>query len=85
MSDVFIAGVSSESVKQGICRAFGVATKAGRDFSLESAVDAASMEQQALDTTLSLFFPVKAESVVTTDILYRLKLHFHFISSFFHL
>ena len=56
MRDVFVAGVSSESVGQAICRAFGVATKAGRDFSLESAIEAACMEQQALDTALSLLF-----------------------------
>ena len=55
MRDVFVAGVSSESLIQGIGFAFGVATKAGRDFSLESAIEAASMEQQALDTALSLF------------------------------
>ena len=55
MRDVSVAGVSSESVRQAICRAFGVATKAGWDFSLESAVEAACMEQQALDTVLSLF------------------------------
>ena len=67
MRDVFVAGVSSESVRQAICRAFGVATKVGRDFSLESAVEAACMEQQALDTALSLSsLPVKAEFVVTT-------------------
>ena len=66
MRDVFVAGVSSESIRRAICRAFGVATKAGRDFSLESAIEAACMEQQALDTALSLSsLPVKAEFVVT--------------------
>ena len=57
MRDVFVAGASSESVRQAICRAFGVATKVGQAFSLESAVEAACMEQQALDTALSLLFP----------------------------
>ena len=67
MRDVFVAGVSRESVRQAICRAFGIATKAGRDFSLKSAVEAACMEQQALDTALSLSsLIVKAEFVVTT-------------------
>ena len=67
MRDVFVAGVSCESVRQAICRASGVATKAGWDFSLESAIEAACMEQQALDTALTLsFLPVKAEFVVTT-------------------
>ena len=67
MRDVFVAGVSSESVRQAICQAFGVATKAGWDFSLESAVEAACMEQQTLDTALSLSsLPVKTEFVVTT-------------------
>ena len=67
MRDVFVAGVSSEYGRQVICRAFGIATKAGRDFSLESAVEAACMQQQALDTALSLSsLPVKAEFVVTT-------------------
>ncbi len=55
MRDVFVAGASNESLRQAICRAFGVATKAGRAFSLESAVEASCMEQQALDTALSLF------------------------------
>ena len=60
MSDVFVAGVSCESVRQAICRAFGIATKEGRDFSLESAIEAAYMEQQALDTAHSLSaLPVK--------------------------
>ena len=59
--------MSSESVRQAICRVFGVATKAGRDISLESAIEAACMEQQALDTALSLsYLSVKAEFVVTT-------------------
>ena len=67
MRDVFVAGVSSESVRQAICRAIGVATKAGRNFSLESAMEAACMEQQALDIAISLSsLPVKAEFVVTT-------------------
>ena len=67
MRDVFVAGVSSESVRQAICRVFGVATKAGRDFSLDSAIEAACMEQQALDTALSLSsLPVKTEFDVTT-------------------
>ena len=56
MRDVFVAGVSSESVRQAICRAFGVATKVGWNFSLESAIEAACVEQQALDTALSLLF-----------------------------
>ena len=63
----FLAEESSESVRQAICQAFGVATKAGRDFSLESAIEAACMEQQALDTALSLSsLPVEAEFVVAT-------------------
>ena len=67
MRDVSVAGVSSESVRQAICRAFGIATKAGRDFSLESAVEAAYTDQQALDTALSLSsLSVKTEFVVTT-------------------
>ena len=57
MRDVFVAGVSSKSVRQAICRAFGVATKAGRDFSLESAIEAACMEHKHWTLlSLSLLF-----------------------------
>ena len=49
MRYVFVAGVSSESE----------ATKAERYFSLESAIEAGCMEQQTLDTALSLLFLCK--------------------------
>ena len=86
MRDVFVAGVSCESVRQAICRAFGVATKAGWDFSLESALEAACMEQQALETALSLFSScesrIRCYSCHTSC---RSKLHFQFINSYLHL
>ena len=87
MRDVFVAGVSSESVRQAICRAFGVATKAGQDFLLESAIEAACMEQQALDIALSLLFSSCENRICCycCHIRYRWKLPFQFISSCSHL
>ncbi len=85
MRDVFVAGVSSESVIQAICRAFGVATKVGWDFSLESAVEAACMEQQALDTALSLFSSCESRiCCYYCHISYISKHPFLFISSCSH-
>ena len=86
MRDIFVAGVSSESVRQDICQAFVVATKAGRDFPLESAIEAACMEQQALDTALSLFSSCENRICCCyCHIRYRWKLPFQFISSCSHL
>ena len=86
MRDVFVAGVSSEYIRQAICQAFGVATKAGWDFSLESAIEAACMEQQALDTALSLFSSCGSRiCCYYSHIPYRSKLPFQFISSCSHL
>ena len=51
LCDAFAAGVSNGVVRQPPAEPTGVATKAGKVFTFEGAIDSAIMEQQAVSSS----------------------------------